>query len=170
MASIEGVQAPRTLLGAARRAKRSMACAALVAVTVALALGWSTRATAQSEGDGRVCNDGTLRGDYGFLVTGFRGSEPFVKIGMRTYDGYGGLVDVGSSHGQVTPPLRNTQLVGTYHVNPDRHGNVDRLPSGQPPAGRERLRDREPGKDRQGGGDAAPAEHHFGGSREEVTR
>ena len=135
MTSIEKVQTPPTSSGAARRAKRAMAGAALVAVTVALALGWSTRATAQSDGDGRVCNDGTLRGDYGFLVTGLRGSEPFVKVGMRTYDGYGGFVDVGSSHGQVTPPLRNTQLVGTYHVNPDCTGtSIVYLPGNLPPA------------------------------------
>ena len=68
-------------------------------------------------------------------MTGLRGSEPFVKVGMRTYDGYGGFVDVGSSHGQVTPPLRNTQLVGVYHVNPDCTGtSIVYLPGNLPPA------------------------------------
>ena len=135
MARIEEVPTPSTSLGGSRGAKRAIAGAALVAVTVTLALGWTTRATAQSDGDGRVCSDGTLRGDYGFLVTGLRGSEPFVKVGMRTYDGYGGFVDAGSSHGQVTPPLRNTQLAGTYHVNPDCTGtSIVYLPGNLPPA------------------------------------
>jgi hypothetical protein len=89
-----------------------------------------TRAvTADDDGRGRACSNGTLRGDYGVLVSGIRGAgpgvtEPFVLVGLRTYDGQGSFTDIGSSHGQLTGAIRNHEATGAYEVAPNCTGTT----------------------------------------------
>lgn len=118
-----------SLSGSIRSRTRQLALVAGVAC--ALALSTSHRATAQAEGDGRPCSEATLRGQYGFTVSGIRGvgpttTEQFVGVGLRTYDGNGRLTDIGSLHGQVVPAVRriggNQFVSGIYTVNPDCTG------------------------------------------------
>jgi hypothetical protein len=107
--------------------------AATVAVIVAAGVFHGVTAQdAQSTGGaehGRECSNATLRGDYGRLSSGIRPApanpaltESFVGTGLRTYDGQGAFTEVSSSHGQISPPNRNTPGTGTYEVNADCTG------------------------------------------------
>lgn len=122
----------------------SHAVAVLAAGGLALVLGLSTpdRANAQSEPSGKVCSEGTLRGRYGFTVSGKRATGPattetFIAVGVRTYDGHGAFTDIASFHGEVLPVHRGigTDLAvsGTYVVNPDCTGTSILYPPGIPP-------------------------------------
>ena len=121
---------PRT--GSPRRAI-PLTIAATVAVIVAAGVFHGVTAQdAQSTGGaehGRECSNATLRGDYGRLSSGIRPApanpaltESFVGTGLRTYDGQGAFTEVSSSHGQISPPNRNTPGTGTYEVNADCTG------------------------------------------------
>ena len=104
------------------------------AIPVGIALGFATIAvmtltpTVTANDDGRrVCRNGTLRGDYGILVSGIRGAGPgsteqFVGTALRTYDGNGGFTQVDNSHGTLTGARRNVPATGTYEVNDDCTG------------------------------------------------
>ena len=79
--------------------------------------------------DSRVCSNATLRGDYGFIVSGIRAigpgaTEMFVGTGLQTYDGNGGLTQVDSANGQLTGVVRDRQAGGTYEVNLDCTGTA----------------------------------------------
>ena len=113
---------PRNLPQPATR----LAIGAIVAMlTVAAARG----AAADHERRSPTCGTRTLQGEYGFLVSGTRGlgpttSEGFVGVGLRTYDGRGGLTDQATFHGQVTGIQGGDGqgVTGTYEVNPDCTG------------------------------------------------
>lgn len=94
-----------------------------------LALSLPGGATAQDEGRGRACSNATLRGDYGFVVSGIRGAGPgltesFVGTGLRTYDGHGAFTHVDSAHGQITGAARDREASGTYEVNANCTGTA----------------------------------------------
>ena len=100
-----------------------------VATGLALALRQRTAVTASGEATDVGCNNRTLRGEFGFLVSGVRGigpgaTETFVAVGQRTYDGHGGVVDTAIFHGQVTGVQGDgqTDVSGTYEVNADCTG------------------------------------------------
>jgi hypothetical protein len=129
---------------ATRKRRHEHAIAVLAAGGLALALGLSTadEANAQSETTGKVCSEATLRGRYGFTVSGKRAAGPttietFIAVGVRTYDGHGGFSDTASFHGEVLPVHRGigTDLAvsGTYVVNPDCTGTSILYPPGIPP-------------------------------------
>jgi len=108
-------------------------------VAAGLALGGSVlsfrQVAAQDAPHGKVCSDATLRGDYGVVVSGVRAigptaTEPFVAVGVRSFDGHGGFTDIASFHGAVLPAVRGAHVEGTYHVNADCTGTS----SFQPPA------------------------------------
>jgi hypothetical protein len=103
------------------------------AIPVAIAVGFAAFAvvtltgTVAANDDGRGCNNRTLRGDYGILVSGIRGAGPgtteqFVGTALRTYDGNGGFSQVDNSHGQLTGTRRDVPATGTYEVNADCTG------------------------------------------------
>ena len=77
---------------------------------------------------GPKCNNATLKGQYGALVSGIRGigpmvTEMFVGTSVRTYDGAGGFTETAANqHGAVTGTIVNGQATGTYQVNPDCTG------------------------------------------------
>jgi hypothetical protein len=104
------------------------------AIPVAIAVGFAAIAvltltrTVTAHDDGRRgCQNRTLRGDYGILVSGIRGvgpgrTEQFVGVALRTYDGNGGFTQVDNSHGTVTGAQRDAPATGTYEVNADCTG------------------------------------------------
>ena len=76
---------------------------------------------------GPKCNNATLKGGYGALVSGFRGigpmvTEMFVGTSLRAYDGAGGFTEIANQHGAITGVVVNGQATGTYHVNSDCTG------------------------------------------------
>ena len=79
-----------------------------------------------NEGEAPVCDEGTLKGDYGLSLSGTRpgvggAPEQFVGISMQTYDGHGHFTQTDNNHG---PSGTVTDLPGwgTYTVNPDCSG------------------------------------------------
>ena len=109
----------------------------------ALALGLALASTSglrAETGEGRQCNNATLKGDYGFHATGIRNvpgapgqSETHATMGLRTYDGKGemrGLTLV--TQGQITGVRVGIQSTGTYEVNPNCTGKVTLYIPGRP--------------------------------------
>lgn len=90
-----------------------------------------------SERRGRACSNATLRGNYGFLVSGIRGAGPgitesFVGTGLRTYDGHGNFTRIDSAHGQLTGAARDREAFGTYEVNANCTGTAMMIVPGVP--------------------------------------
>jgi hypothetical protein len=110
--------------------RRAIPIALAAGVAVALGITTPHRVAAQDgQGQGRVCSNATLRGDYGRLSSGIRPApanptvtESFVATALRTYDGNGGFTEISSSHGQITPAIRDTPGHGTYEVRADCTG------------------------------------------------
>lgn len=106
-----------------RRTTQGAVAAGLIAIAAA---GVPRSVTAQ---DDRACRNATLRGDYGFIVSGTRAvgpgtTEMFVGTGLQSYDGNGGFIQVDSANGQLTGVVRDRQASGTYDVNPDCTGTA----------------------------------------------
>jgi hypothetical protein len=90
------------------------------------------------DGHGHGCSAATLRGDYGFLVSGFKpvpppvgGLERFNAVGIFDFDGGGTFTfePGGALQGEITsanPPPTNP--VGTYEVNPNCTGEMSWQP------------------------------------------
>ena len=120
--------------------QRAFPMALAASVGLALALSISNRVTAQDDqGQGRPCSNATLRGDYGRLSSGVRVApinpavtESFVGTALRTYDGNGGFTEISSSHGQLTPAIRDVAGHGTYEVHADCTGTSTIFITGAP--------------------------------------
>jgi hypothetical protein len=114
--------------------RRAIQVTLATGVVAMLAVSVPRGVTAQGDG---ACRNGTLRGDYGFLVSGIRAvgpgtTEMFVGTGLQTYDGDGGFTQVDSAHGQLTGVVRDRQAGGTYEVNPDCTGTATLIFPGVP--------------------------------------
>ena len=153
-----------------RLPRRAIPLTVAAALAVTLAAGGSHGVTAQDtqstkgQGHRRECSDATLRGDYGRLSSGIRPApinpaltESFVGTGLRTYDGHGGFTEVSSSHGQISPPNRNTPGTGTYRGQRRLHRHIDDLHPGCPVPDRDELRHRRLRRRAQTRGDVAAA-------------
>jgi hypothetical protein len=106
--------------------RRTVAVAIASGLAAIVALTLQGTVTANDDGR-RACNNRTLRGDYGILVSGTRAAGPgateqFVGTGLRTYDGDGAFTQVDNSHGQVTGARRDVPASGTYEVKADCSG------------------------------------------------
>jgi hypothetical protein len=117
--------------------RRVIQAAAVTGLIAMLAVSVPRGVTAQDDGRGRACSNATLRGDYGFIVSGIRAAGPgitemFVGTGLQTYDGDGGFTQVDSAHGQLTGVVRDRQAGGTYEVNPDCTGTATLIFPGVP--------------------------------------
>jgi hypothetical protein len=79
------------------------------------------------EPDG-ACSDASLRGDYGILVQGVRGTplgpEAFVGTALHSYDGVGNFTGFDNTQGERTTS-ENRPVAGTYQVNPDCSGTAE---------------------------------------------
>jgi hypothetical protein len=121
----------KPLLRRAIQAAVATGLVAMLAVSVPLGV------TAQDDGPGPACSNATLRGDYGFLVSGIRGAGPgltesFVGTGLRTYDGDGNFTHIDSTHGQLTGVARDREASGTYEVGANCTGTATMIVPGVP--------------------------------------
>ena len=130
-------QPARPVLGRARLIRRGFAVATAIAVAAtSVLLMIPTGLTAQDAGDGRVCSNATLRGEYGLLASGVRalppifggGTEKFVAVALWAFDGNGGITQQPGSaiHGEVLGSFTDAAVVitGTYDVNANCTGRA----------------------------------------------
>jgi len=108
-----------------------------IAVATALTLTLLSNPGRVRADDGRSCSHTTLKGDYGLVATGTRGTpsgaiETFVTIALVTYDGNGTFTSIGTSHGSLTG-VRSSTASGTYQVNADCTGTETTNLTGAPP-------------------------------------
>jgi len=95
----------------------------------------------QAEG-GNGCSNATLKGDYGFTVTGTTPTGPppapveqFLGLALTHFDGAGGLTQpVGVSHGSISGDSDNATGSGTYSLNADCSGTMTLNLTGKTPA------------------------------------
>ena len=91
--------------------------------------------------DGNGCSNATLRGDYGFTVTGTTPTGPpplpveqFLGLALTHFDGAGGLTQpVGVSHGSISGDSENATGSGTYSLNADCSGTMTLNLTGKTP-------------------------------------
>jgi hypothetical protein len=101
---------------------------AIAAGLIAIAgVGLSGRLAASNNDDPRGCNNRTLRGDYGILVSGSRPLGPdvvetFTGTAIRTYDGRGHFTQLDSSFGSITGFQQEVPASGTYDVRSNCSG------------------------------------------------
>src|SRR5712691_7612484 len=87
---------------------------------------------ADDRGAANGCSNATLKGAYGFTVTGTRPTGPppapleqFVGFAITLFDGEGGLTQpVGSSHGSIASDSPADTGSGTYSLNADCSGTM----------------------------------------------
>lgn len=84
----------------------------------------------------RRCNEGTLRGKYGFNLSGLRpgvggAPEQFVGVALVTFDGHGSFTQVDNAHGP-SGAVTDREGWGTYTVNPDCSGTSTLWTDGLP--------------------------------------
>jgi hypothetical protein len=102
----------------------------------------STCLHAEDRDRGHTCSDATVRGAYGFTISGTRPSGPppapieqFVGLAITHFDGNGGLTQsAGSSHGSVSGDSQTDTGFGTYSLNPDCSGTMTLNLTGRTPA------------------------------------
>src|SRR5215831_10931181 len=83
-----------------------------------------------AEDGGRTCNNGTLKGDYAFTVSGTRPTGPgspleqFLGWALATFNGEGGGTQIGASHGSINGDSIDDSGMFTYSLNPDCSGTA----------------------------------------------
>ncbi len=86
------------------------------------------------------CSNATLRGDYGFTVSGMRPSGPggpietIVGVALTHFDGDGNLTQTDNIHGSLSGfPTPDRAGTGTYSINGDCTGTMTLENAGAPP-------------------------------------
>jgi hypothetical protein len=87
-------------------------------------------------GTARTCDVGTLRGTYGFTLSGLRPGvggvpEQFVGVALVKFDGHGSFTQVDDTHGP-SGMVTDRDGWGTYTVNPDCSGTSTLWTNGTP--------------------------------------
>ena len=106
----------------------------------------------RADGDGgkrapRACSDASLRGAYGLQFQGTRpvrppfppGTEAFIGIAIRTYDGEGQFTQISNVKGAVIGVEADVESTGTYQVNEDCSGSDTLQPFDGAPVVTDRL-------------------------------
>ena len=83
------------------------------------------------QGREHACSEATLQGAYGLQFQGTRavrppfppGTESFIGVAIRTYDGQGQFTQITNVHGSVIGVEADVESVGTYLVNEDCSGS-----------------------------------------------
>ncbi len=81
-----------------------------------------------AEDGGHKCSNATLKGDYGALISGIRGTGPmltemFAGTSLRNYDGAGRFTETTANQlGAITGTVVNGQATGSDQVNHDCTG------------------------------------------------
>ena len=97
---------------------------------------------AEDRDRGHSCSEATLRGAYGFTISGTRPSGPppapieqFVGLAITHFDGQGTLTQsAGVSHGSVNGDSETDTGSGFYSLNPDCSGTMTLNLTGRTPA------------------------------------
>jgi hypothetical protein len=88
-----------------------------------------------------TCTNASLKGDYGFTLTGTRPSAPtpgaaietVIGTAMTHFDGNGNLTQIDNIHGSVTGFIAPDRAgSGIYSINPDCTGTMTLSSSGSP--------------------------------------
>ena len=111
----------------ARSMRRAGVIAVATGLAIIIALSVSGTATAANDDGHGECTNGTLRGDYGILISGVRGlgpgvTESFVGTALRTYDGAGQFTQTDNGHGAITGVQQDMPASGTYEVHANCSG------------------------------------------------
>jgi hypothetical protein len=96
---------------------------------------------AAADGEGRGCSNATLKGNYGFIITGTSPSGPppaplqqIIGVSIAHFDGAGNFTQTDNLHGSITgfaaPDRPGT---GTYSIKEDCTGVEMLFNPGQPP-------------------------------------
>ena len=103
-------------------------------IGLALLLLISTCAAAEDRDHGHqgACSNATLKGAYGFTISGTRPTGPppapietFIGLAITSYDGHGNLTQTyGTSHGSISGDSTTDTGTGTYEINPDCSGTM----------------------------------------------
>jgi hypothetical protein len=126
------IDAARRLTG--RRAAPLVAAAGVLAAMTLVPRG----ASADDDVRFRPCSKRTLRGDYGFVISGTAPAGPngeteqIVGTALKTYDGRGHFMQVDNVHGQVTGAALDRPGEGTYEVKADCTGTETFFVTGVP--------------------------------------
>ena len=99
---------------------------------------------AAADGESRGCSNATLKGNYGFILTGTSASGPppaplqqVIGVGMAHFDGAGNFTQTDNIHGSVNGFMAPDRPgMGTYSVNEDCTGVSTLLIQGQAPVER----------------------------------
>jgi len=91
--------------------------------------------------DSQACNNGLIKGSYGFSIEGQKLAGPGpvgpqVGVALATYDGMGGFtqIDTVTINGAVVADFTHTPANGTYTVNSDCTGTLTiDFTDGRPP-------------------------------------
>lgn len=103
----------------------------LCAVASLLGTLCSTQVMSDEQRAGKLCDDKTIRGDYGIQMQGTRPTPPpnvvtesVVGVVLRNFDGYGNFTQVDNIKGSITGIVPDRLGDGTYEVNPDCTGKT----------------------------------------------
>jgi len=96
---------------------------------------------AAADGEGHGCSNATLKGDYGFIITGSAPSGPppaplqqIIGVSIARYDGAGNTTGSDNVHGSITGfTAPDRQGTGTYLIKADCTGVGTLSNPGQPP-------------------------------------
>jgi hypothetical protein len=114
----------------ARFVRRGFSIALTIGIAATIALMIPPSLTAQGEGNGRVCSDATLRGNYGLLASGTRAlpvPERFIALALWTFHGNGTLTQQpgGVLKGEITGFSPDPgEIGGTYHIEANCTGRL----------------------------------------------
>ena len=76
------------------------------------------------------CNNATVKGIYGYTITGTTPVGQVIGVGARRYDGEGGFTQVDTVIGGITGTTVDFPASGTYTINPDCTGTMRLTGSG----------------------------------------
>jgi hypothetical protein len=81
----------------------------------------ASNAMAQDHDNDRACSNASLRGAYGFTLTGNAGTAAVALVGRVTWDGIGNAV--GSATENIGGAVSHATFTATYKVNSDCTGS-----------------------------------------------
>lgn len=103
-------------------------------------LAFALTAMAQDDSGGRGCSNASLRGRYGFAISGTRPSGPppapleaMIGVAITTFDGHGNLTQVDNIHGAISGLNPDRPGTGTYSLKDDCTGTMTLINQGAPP-------------------------------------
>jgi hypothetical protein len=88
-------------------------------------------AAAEGNGEGKGCSNATLKGRYGFVISGTKPSGPppaplenMIGTAVTTFDGHGNLTQIDNIHSSISPLILDRPGTGTYSIRDDCSGTM----------------------------------------------